>query len=114
MIKITPKQFKWTTDEQVYTPELASDGSILYCKEVNFGQLPNTGQKCVAHGVSGAPLSIFRIEIMGKGSIDLFQNQYANPGAAKVFMWADSNNVCLYCGSDRRSQNGTCHVIYTK
>jgi len=51
--------FQWSTDEQVYPFEKASDGSTLYCKEVDFGSLPNNGTKSVAHNLSGFTLHKF-------------------------------------------------------
>ena len=45
------EEFQWSEDEQVWPFEKASDGSTLYCKEVDFGNLPNTGNKEVSHGI---------------------------------------------------------------
>ena len=35
--------FQWSTEEQVYPFETHSDGSTLYAKQVNVGNLPNDG-----------------------------------------------------------------------
>ena len=44
--------FQWSTSEQVWPFEKASDGSTLYCKEFqNQGALPNTGNMYIAHGL---------------------------------------------------------------
>ena len=43
--------FQWSTSEQVYPFETASDGSTLYCKEVDLGLMPNDGAKNVAHNI---------------------------------------------------------------
>ena len=53
MVKINPSLFKWSSDEQVYPYELASDGSTLYCKEVSMGSLPSNGTLNVSHNISG-------------------------------------------------------------
>lgn len=44
--------FQWSNTEQVYPFEKASDGSALYCKEINVGNLTNGSSKSVSHGIS--------------------------------------------------------------
>ena len=46
------EEFQWSEDEQVWPFERGVNGETLYCKEVNFGALPNNGTKTVAHGIS--------------------------------------------------------------
>ena len=43
MIKLVASTFRWSSDEQVYPLEQTIDGGILYAKEVNLGNLPDTG-----------------------------------------------------------------------
>jgi len=58
MVKLAGvSSFTWKTTEQVYPFEKASDGSTLYCKEVNCGTLPNNGQQEVAHNITFSPFS---------------------------------------------------------
>lgn len=45
--------FTWSTSEQVYPFEKAPNGATLYCKKINLGNLPNSGYKDIAHGISG-------------------------------------------------------------
>lgn len=51
MIKLSVNTFTWSSTEQVYPFEMPSNGKTLYCKEVNFGALPNNTTKSVAHGI---------------------------------------------------------------
>jgi hypothetical protein len=63
--------FQWSTSEQVYPFERASDGSVLYCKEINMGALPNTGNLQVAHGISNFdPAKIHSIDGLKRNSAD--------------------------------------------
>lgn len=47
------EEFEWSTSEQVWPFEKFVDGSTLYCKEIDFGALPNNGTKTVNHNISG-------------------------------------------------------------
>jgi hypothetical protein len=43
--------FQWSSEEKVYPLERASDGSVLYCKEIEMGFLACKGGKSVPHGI---------------------------------------------------------------
>jgi hypothetical protein len=42
------EEFQWSTSEQVWPFEKSANGSTLYCKQVNIGDMPVGGWKYVA------------------------------------------------------------------
>lgn len=44
--------FVWSSEEQIYPLERASDGSVLYCKEIDMGFLACRTGTSVPHGIS--------------------------------------------------------------
>lgn len=116
--------FQWSTSEQVWPFEKASNGSTLYAKEINFGSLPDTGVKQVAHNISNLlPSKVHNF--YGIASND------SNPGADSVLqlgyasapnMWsnpivleADNNYINVITGASwPASYTGKIRIIYAK
>jgi hypothetical protein len=46
------EEFQWSTSEQVWPFEKSVDGETIYCKEIDFGALPNNGTKSVSHNIN--------------------------------------------------------------
>lgn len=98
MIKVssaTPSvsSFTWSTSEQVWPFEKASDGSTLYCLQSAPIVLPNNGYSTWAHGIlnlSGAKVHRFEDSI------------YVSAGGGSVMRLSDMNNGSntMYCFVD--------------
>jgi len=59
------EEFQWSTSEQIWPFEKADDGSALYCKRIDFGNLPAIGTKHVAHGISGfIESNVFKFDVL--------------------------------------------------
>ena len=56
------EEFQWSSEEQVWPFEKASDGSTLYCKEIDMDLVPNNGISHVSHSISGLDLTkVFKL-----------------------------------------------------
>ncbi len=84
-------------------------------KVINFGALPNTGAKAVAHGITCTPMTTFtRIygcasDTAGKNYIPL---PYASPTLANnIELNLDATNVNIITGSNRTNFNITYVVV---
>ena len=61
------EEFEWSTSEQVWPFEKDASGNTLYCKEIDFGALPNAGTKNVSHNISGLTIpDIFKCDFFGR------------------------------------------------
>ena len=72
--------FQWSAEEQLYPFEKTADGKALYCKEIDFGALPNNGSKEVAHNIPNFSVSqLHRTEldmISVSASLGMSDTQY--------------------------------------
>lgn len=106
--------FQWSTSEQVWPFEKDILGNTLYCKEIDFGALPNSGSKTVAHGISGLAISdIFKVDFAWKNS-----SLYALYGytwvSESMNAQVDSSNVIVNNNVNLSGYNGTFRLIYSK
>jgi hypothetical protein len=110
--------FQWSTSEQVYPFEKASDGSTLYCKEINFGAFPNGGNKSVAHGISGlVDNKVFNYYGMGyaTGGDSAVKVPYVDTNPTyNIHMAVNSTTVVMSCNGDFSTYSGIAKVIYAK
>lgn len=95
-------------------PENASDFRQGFFKEVNFGALPNTGTKSVAHGVAfDANYRLMNMYAAATDPVSLIYLPipYASPVLANnIEMNADATNVNITTGSNR-SAFTSCSVL---
>jgi hypothetical protein len=110
--------FQWSTSEQVYPFEKASNGDTLYCKEINFGTFPNGGNKSVAHGISGlVDNKVFDFYGMGyaTGGDSSVKVPYVDTNPTyNINMSVNSTNVVMSCNGDFSTYSGIAKVIYAK
>jgi hypothetical protein len=116
--------FQWSASEQVYPFEKASDGSTLYCKEIYFGTLPDTGSKSVAHNISPSltPSKVHAFYgILSNDSLgDVYQLGFASQASqfgAPIVLVFLGVNVNVYTGTAYYANNGhtaKIRIIYAK
>lgn len=118
MIKVTSaiqtiSSFTWSASEQVYPFEKATDGSTLYCKEYNLGNLPNTGTSSTALGFSTE--KIYHIYAFAKYLDDFVPLPLETADPYAVGWHPYSSNMVVQCLSSAWVNHvGTARVIYTK
>jgi hypothetical protein len=108
--------FQWSSEEQVYPLERASDGSVLYCKEIEMGFLACRGGRSVPHGISnydGKKLHIISGTIYNTvGSDAVAINSMAYGGN---FCILDSVNVSVFTPTtDWTTYKCTVRLVYSK
>ena len=104
------EEFQWSEDEQVWPFEKAKDGSTLYCKEVDFGALPNHGLKQVTHGISNMqkPFSYVFISQRETGDYNVQLD------TTNVWSSVDSTTINSQSNADVSFQPAVCRIIYFK
>lgn len=106
--------FTWSTSEQVYPFEKDVNGNTLYCKEVDFGALPNNGLKSVAHGV-GSFSSDNLFKAYGTSSLSGgTQGEPIPQSYNSVDLYIDTTNINCRTQSDRTSFTAKIRLIYKK
>lgn len=105
-------QFQWSSSEQIWPFEKALDGSVMYCKQVDFGFLPNAGQKNVAHGIVSLDDSkVHLITGVADGADESFTLGRAYPnGSWSIDLWITPTEVKIYTGT-RNYSTTACHAI---
>lgn len=110
---LPPISDSYSTSE-VLTNKVWIDGKPIYRKVINFGSLPNSTTKTVAHGISGLGqiVHIYGTVCDGTTYIPL-------PAASRIESWsielsANATNVSITTGQDRSSLSGYIFVEYTK
>lgn len=110
---ITPA-FQWSTLEQVYPFEKASNGDTLYCKEISLGTMPNTGTKTVAHGLATSAAKTKRIlgwATNGTATLPLcFYYAYSLGISVEI----QAANISIRTDMDWSAYSGVLQVIYAK
>lgn len=111
-------QIIWSTNEQPYPLEKASDGSQLYCKEVPLGALPNNAFKYTAHNVPGLTVEkFFRLTCDAYNTVT---GQYISiPWATSnlpyvVQFYVHGTDLVLLTGTDLSNYTATAKLIYKK
>ena len=89
-------------------------GRNLYRKVVNFGPLPNTTTKSVAHNISDLG-SIVNIEGRASNGTNFFPLPYIPSNIAQgISYFVDKTNINITTGSDRSNYLGFITLYYTK
>lgn len=95
-----------------------TDGSPIYKKTIDFGALPNNGNKYVPHGITNLGQMV---EIKGVGIQTTGENPATLPiphfsftSGASVEIYTNLNNVFITTGMDRSNVNGYVTLYYTK
>ena len=91
------------------------DAKTIYKKTVNFGALPNTTTKTVAHGITAVD-SVINVTGVAKFTTGVF---FPLPFAAltlpsQIQMFVDGTNISIATGSDRSSGSAYITIYYTK
>ena len=90
------------------------DGKRVFVKRINFGNLPNTAEKTVAHGLSN-----FELEDI----IATFKSDYrkiklpvSSPTSqtSNIYIAIDNTNIVIITGSDYSPYSGYVKIYYTK
>jgi len=110
--------FVWSTSEQVYPLEKGVGGVTLYAKEVDFGALPASGLKAVAHNITGLTGSkVHRMETFlrsNSSSVIFGEIQTAQgSGWGSMVSYLTSTN-CVIEASGWQSHTGVFRIIYSK
>jgi hypothetical protein len=114
--------FQWSTSEQVWPFEKASDGSTLYCKEISLGAMPNAGSKNVAHSITGLAASDvfsftgFAYDENYEGNILVQQLPWPAAGNEpyEIQFYLYGANIVIYCASNISASSGVARIIYKK
>jgi hypothetical protein len=109
--------FQWSTSEQVYPFEKASDGSTLYCKEITAGAL-SSGYTGTAHGISGLTIDkVFSSDIVLYDQANgAMPNGQAHPGDARYssFVSITPTDISVVVGSLLNISSMKARIIYSK
>jgi hypothetical protein len=95
------------------------DGKQIYRKVVNFGVLPNSGTKTVAHGISnlGTVINLYgHIKSTNAGVTTYLPISVSSPFGVQYCMSTsvDNTNVSIYTGTDRTTHSAVIVIEYTK
>ena len=111
------EEFEWSTSEQVWPFEKDASGNTLYCKEIDFGSLPNNGAKNVAHNITNFVLFKFenkaRHAPSGTTIVLTFITQGSMP-SGYLHTEINDTNIFVNSGRDATMYSGTYRLIYTK
>jgi hypothetical protein len=114
---ITPA-FQWSSSEQVYPFEKADNGAALYCKQIDFGALPNNGSKNVAHNVPSLDKTkVYRI--YGRWYSTSVNQAYVLPyvdtnSSYNVNCMVYGDNVTCSCANNLSASYAYVRIIYAK
>ena len=96
------------------------DGKVIYKKTIDFGTLPNSALKTVPHNISNLGY-ILKIEGIAKRATDgiFFQignalNPDSQSFSVSIHISADSANIGITTGMDRRDMAAYVTLYYTK
>lgn len=109
------QKFQWSTSEQVWPFEKAADGSTLYCKQVNFGTLPNNGTKTTAHNISSLTLS--KVNRFYGAATDGTYLQYlpqSNGSTYDVVFALTATDIYITTFANYSSYSAVVYIIYSK
>lgn len=90
------------------------DGSAIYKKTVNLGNLPNNTTKTVAHNIANLS-TLVRLEGNFTNGTNSAPIPYSAPTASKtVQAYVDATNITIGTGEDRSAYSGYVTLYYTK
>lgn len=109
--------FTYSMTEQ-WTGDYWIDGKKIYCKTVNFGQLPNNSIKTIEHGISNIDY-VIKCDAIAKNSSNTvhFTLPYVNfyTSSASITFYFDNKYVSAHTGGNHNSLD-KCYItfFYTK
>ena len=93
------------------------DGKHIYKKTVNFGALPDSADKTVAHGISNLS-RVIKIEGTSYKSAESKFTPLPSPGVSdstySMNLQVDATGVTIYTGFDRANETAYVTIYYTK
>lgn len=90
------------------------DGSTIYKKTINIGNLPNNTTKTVAHNITNFS-TLIKLEGNFTNGTNSASIPYSAPTTSKnVQAYIDATNVTIGTGEDRSAYSGYVTVYYTK
>lgn len=96
-------------------PSRWHDESILWHTTVNFGALPNTTAKTVAHSIDGTIANIVRIDGVAKNGTTYLPLPYVDTTTGNLIELAIiGDNVSITTAADYSSYTAYVNIIYTK
>ena len=110
------EEFQWSEDEQVWPFEKTSDGDTLYCKEIDFGPLPDTGAGSRAHGIPNLDLTkVEHLSGMGlKAGENSFALGYPTPNTTFIVqLYITETTIQLLTARSWTGWNAKIKVIYS-
>ena len=93
------------------------DGKHIYKKTVDFGSLPNTTNKSVAHGISNMAYVVKYEGMITYSNDNIFrQIPHISPATItdQVLFEIDPTNITAYTGTDRSNFSAYVTIYYTK
>jgi len=117
-----PVAFQWSSSEQVWPFEKDDSGNILYCKQIDCGTLPNSGNSNTSHNIPSLnTLKVHKVEglVFGPTSTDyaLPLNMTRSDGYNyTVSVWMQYTVVTIQTGFNYGTYGWTAkvRVIYAK
>ena len=113
--------FQWSSSEQVWPFEKDASGRTLYCKEINFGSLPNSGTKSVAHSITwDVSFNVSKLHNISGRVYDSAPTfvatiPYAHPTDGFSFLtYIDSTNLNIVSGINLTDWSAYVRIIYAK
>ena len=91
------------------------DGKDIYKKTVNFGALPNSTTKTVAHGITGL-LHVLDHKTEAHDSSFMYSAPHANVSATgtQISIYFDATYIYIVTGTNRSSATAYITLFYTK
>lgn len=93
------------------------DGKHIYKKTVNFGALPDSTNKTVAHGISNLS-RVIKIESTSYNSVDSNFTHIPSPGVSdsiySMNLQVNATGVRIVTGTNRSNETAYVTIYYTK
>ena len=102
----------FVTGTEVQTPDTL-DGSPLYAKVVDFGSLPNSTSKSVAHSITGLD-QVIRAEFVSYSSGATRWREVTYTSAGNVRWEVNTTNITCVTTSNFSGETGRVVLVYTK
>lgn len=100
-----------TTEQEIGT---WVDGSTLYEKTIDIGELPNNTTKSVAHNISNLSTVVYLLGFASNSSVTLPLPVPHPDNVNAININADATNINIATGRDRRAYSGYVTIRYTK
>ena len=108
---IRPRQFKYSTDEQVVGEWI--NGKPVYQKTIDFGALPNNKIKSVLHGISNLKMCVDVHGVFTDGTTTM-TIPFPSASGSTVTAGVSATEVSITTTSNRTAYSGYVYITYTK